>query len=178
MTSLILSLKLDQFAFDTLEALRKQYFPPAKNFLSAHVTLFHSLPGEEEDSITETLRDLCRQTSPLMLSFPKLRFLGKGVAVEIHSPELIELRQRLAGVWEPWLSAQDKLKLRPHVTIQNKVAGDVARRSYDRLSPAWKTFDGTGEGLLLWHYLDGPWELAGEFPFGNNITSDKIKGDV
>jgi 2'-5' RNA ligase len=165
MPPLILSLKLDQASFDTLEVLRQQYFPRARNFLSAHVTLFHALPGEQEAQIKQTLQDLCAETSIFQLSFPKLRFLGRGVAVEIESAELLQLRKKLATDWDASLTAQDKQGFRPHITIQNKVAPDEARRVFDRLAFAWKMDNGFAEGLMLWHYLEGPWELVGEFPF-------------
>ncbi len=165
MPPLILSLKLDQTSFRVLDNLRQQYFPPARNFLSAHVTLFHHLPGEQESSIKETLQDVCAETPEFSLSFPKLRFLGKGLAAEIESAELLKLQKTLATKWNGWLTAQDKQGFRPHVTIQNKVAPENARRVFDRLTFAWKMADGMGEGLLLWHYLEGPWKLVGEFPF-------------
>ena len=58
MPPLILSLKLDQASFDALEVLRQQYFPRARNFLSAHVTLFHQLPGEQETQIKQIFSNL------------------------------------------------------------------------------------------------------------------------
>jgi 2'-5' RNA ligase len=165
MPPIILTLKLDQTSFETLDILRQQYFPRARNFLSAHVTLFHALPGEQELSIRETLQNLCKETPVFPLSFPKLSFLGRGVAVEIQSAELLQLRKTLAANWDASLTVQDKQGFRPHITIQNKVAPDDARRVFDRLAFAWKMADGLGEGLQLWHYLEGPWELIGEFPF-------------
>lgn len=167
MPPLILSLKLDQASFDALDKLRQQYFPPARNLLAAHVTLFHQLPGEQESQIRQALQKLCAETPSFALLFPKLRFLGRGVAVEIESAELLQLRKTLATDWNDWLTAQDKQGFRPHITIQNKVAPDEARRIYDRLAFAWKMEAGRGEGLLLWRYLEGPWELVDEFPFTN-----------
>ena len=165
MPPLILSLKLDQASFNALDNLRQQYFPPARNFLSAHVTLFHHLPGEREQTIKEFLQEICAETPAFSLLFPGLRFLGKGVAVEIESAGLSRLRKTLATNWSDWLTAQDKQGFRPHVTIQNKVAPEDARRVFDLFAPDWKMDEGTGEGLLLWHYLGGPWKLVEEFPF-------------
>ena len=165
MPPLILSLKLDQVSFDAFDRLRQQYFPPERNFLAAHVTLFHHLPGEQEKSIKESLQKICDRTAQFSLSFPALRFLGKGVAAEIESAELVRLRKMLAAHWDGDLTAQDRQGFRPHVTIQNKVAPEIARRTFESLTTAWKMTNGIGEGLLLWHYLEGPWELIGEFPF-------------
>ena len=162
---LILTLKLEAIAFDRLDALRKRHFPAERNFLPAHVTLFHALPADQNSAIQQTLQAVCAETPALPLAFPTLRFLGKGVAVAIDCPELIRLRQRLTTDWHDWLSAQDRQPYRPHVTIQNKVRPDEARRLYDDLASVWEPLTARGEGLLLWRYLGGPWELVSEFAF-------------
>ncbi|MBD1995419.1 2'-5' RNA ligase family protein [Leptolyngbya sp. FACHB-541] len=165
LSPLILTLKLDQKTFSYFDQLRQQHFPPERNFLSAHITLFHALPGEQKSSIQQTLQDFRSHIPPLTLTFTTLRFLGKGVAVEVECPELIQLRQQLATHWHDWLSRQDQQGYRPHITIQNKVTPDQARLLYDQLVSEWKAFQGTGEGLLLWYYKGGPWELANQFDF-------------
>ena len=165
MQPLILSLKLKNAAFEFFDCLRKQHFPPERNFLPAHVTLFHALPGASETEIRQTLGKIANETALLRLRFPSVRFLGKGVAIEIESPDLIKLRGRLAEIWRENLGNQDLQKYRPHVTVQNKVAPETARELFERLSAEWKSFDSTGEGLLLWRYLNGPWELIEEFDF-------------
>lgn len=165
LSPLVLTLKLDPKTFSYFDQLRQQHFPPQKNFLSAHITLFHSLPGEQKLSLEQTLQDLCSHTSVLVLTFANLRFLGKGVAADVDCLELIQLRQQLATSWHSWLSRQDQQGYRPHVTIQNKVTPDQARSLYDHLKNEWKPFQGKGEGLLLWHYRGGPWELANQFNF-------------
>ena len=162
---LVLTLKLDPIAFERLNLLRQQHFPAKRNFLPAHVTLFHALPGDQESAIRQTLQTLCRQTSKLSVRFPTLRSLGRGVAIAIESPKLIEVRNQLAQGWSSELSAQDRQGYRPHVTIQNKVTSDEARCLYEQLSQTWQPIEGSGEGLLLWHYRGGPWELAAEFEF-------------
>ena len=43
---LILTLALDADSQAHFDALRKQHFPPAINYLAAHLTLFHHLPGQ------------------------------------------------------------------------------------------------------------------------------------
>jgi hypothetical protein len=52
-----LTLKLDQIAFAVLDDLRAQHFPREWNFLPAHVTLFHALPGDQEQAIAATLHN-------------------------------------------------------------------------------------------------------------------------
>ena len=161
----ILTLKMDAAAFARLDALRQAHFPPERNFLSAHITLFHALPGDQEAAIRATLAALCAATPMFTLSLPTVRFLGRGVAINVGSPALLTLRGRLAQQWHDWLSAQDRQRYQPHVTIQNKVAPAVARALYDQLSQNWPPLTAQGEGLLLWRYQGGPWAFVAEFPF-------------
>lgn len=165
MAPLILSLMLDHPTFTLLDDLRQRHFPPERNMVPTHVTLFHALPGEQEASIAALLDEIAGATPPLPLALPGVRFLGRGVAVEIEAPGLVALRRRLAHAWQGWLLPQDQQGYRPHATIQNKVAPHVARRLYDELSGTWSQRAGQGLGLLLWRYLGGPWERAGAFPF-------------
>ena len=160
---LILTLKLDQTTFEQVNTLRQYYFPPDRNRVPAHITLFHALPGEQEIAIGQQLQMQCAQTSRITLWLPTLRFLGNGVAIAVDAPELIRLRQTLATTWNHWLNAQDRQGYRPHITIQNKVASAEARQVYEQLQTEWQPICGYGEGLLLWYYQGGPWELAQEF---------------
>jgi len=162
----IVSLGLDKHSLEFLSELRQKHFPPERNHLKAHVTLFHALPGEEEARLRRDLCAMCAQTRALPLAFPALRFIGRGIAVDIECAPLIRLRAQLAKDWSQLLGPQDAQGWKhPHVTIQNKVAPEAARTLFDSLSTDWKPFEGTGEGLGLWRYLGGPWELVEEWKF-------------
>jgi len=162
---LILTLTIDKDTFAVLDNLRQQHFPPTRNVVPAHITLFHALPGEQEELIRQTLQTRCSATPVLSIFFPQVRSLGRGVAVVVDCPALIRLRQQLATTWSDLLGEQDRRAYRPHVTIQNKVSHAQAQRLYDRLAATWTPFGGHGEGLVLWHYMGGPWELVKEFAF-------------
>ncbi len=162
---LVLTLKLAQPAFERFDALRCAHFPPERNVIPAHLTLFHALPGEHLPAIRQTLAAAQAAAPALPLRFPAPRSLGRGVAIVVDSPALIALRARLAAAWGSWLSAQDRQGYRPHITIQNKVAPEQARLLQAELAGAWVPFETLGEGLLLWRYLGGPWELLEEFRF-------------
>ncbi|MBC7805380.1 MAG: 2'-5' RNA ligase family protein [Akkermansiaceae bacterium] len=75
------------------------------------------------------------------------------------------LHGRLAAMFEEWLSAQDRQKFQPHVTIQNKVAPEAAKELRTRLSGEWEPITARGLGLHLWRYRNGPWETVATFPF-------------
>ena len=163
---LILSLRFDAVTFEALDGLRRHWFPPARNQLSAHLTLFHQLPGEQAEAIAEQLSGASAATAALPVTLPSVRFLGRGVAINVSSDGLLRLRGELARAWQPWLTPQDRQGFRPHVTVQNKVTPAEARDLYERLRQTWTPLSGVGTGLQLWWYRGGPWELAGTFPFG------------
>lgn len=162
---LIVTLKLDEASFGWLNALRQAHFPPERNYLPAHITLFHALPGSEEDAIRGHLAAVSASIAPFQLEMPELRFLGRGVAIEVRSEALLSLRAQLARQFRSWLNSQDSQAYRPHVTIQNKVSPEAARSLLHSMSQQWRTGQASAEGLLLWEYLGGPWRGMAEFPF-------------
>ncbi|MGG5811984.1 2'-5' RNA ligase family protein [Falsiroseomonas sp. CW058] len=162
---LILTLALDPAAFARLDAERRAHFPPGRNLIPAHLTLFHHLPGAELPAVAARLAQVAAATPPLALRVAGLRFLGRGVAYEIESPPLRALRAGLAEAWRDWLTPQDRQGWRPHVTVQNKAAPDAARALFEEMRADFAPWAAVGEGLLLWHYRGGPWDAAGRFGF-------------
>ena len=161
---LIVTLKLDAASFARLDDLRREHFPAAINRLSAHLTLFHHLPGERLDEVAADLAAVARGPRPrLRIGAPRL--LGRGVAFDIDSAGLMQARRELARRWAPLLSAQDRQGFRPHVTVQNKVEPAAARALRDDLAQRLAPWDGEGEALQLWRYLGGPWAAEAEFAF-------------
>ena len=159
---LVLTLALDAAAQARFDVLRRAHFPPERNHLAAHVTLFHALPGEQEDAVRE---DLARAAAraPFPVRVPRVRSLGRGVAYDLDAPELTALRRRLADAWQPWLKPQDRGWRRAHITVQNKVAPEQARALLAELEAGFVPYDVEARGLALWRYLGGPWEpLASE----------------
>ena len=171
MQPFILTLQLDAASFEKFNALRQQHFPPSRNYLDAHLTLFHALPAASESQICADLDEICARTPPLQLHYPGLRFLGKGTAIEVEAPALVQLRRELSARWRALLGAQDSQVIKPHITIQNKVTPAKARALFDDLSEQWRPCDGNGVGLALWIYRGGPWEAAGQWRFEGNIEN-------
>lgn len=163
---LILTAWLEEPALARFEAMRRAYFPVERNQVPAHLTLFHALPGGTRDEIDEELAERCWQQEPFTAVARRLVFTGHGVAIEIDSPELVSLRIACAQSWADMLTPQDRQRYRPHVTVQNKVTPAHAQRTFDALQSMFEPWDFTIEGFDLWHYRGGPWERAGQFPFG------------
>lgn len=166
MEPLILTLWMDDISQQNFDRLREEHFPGGRNFIPAHLTLFHKLPGEREREISQTLNDLCNQQRPFSLTATGLIFMGRGVGYRLESPPLQSVREQLADTWWPWLGAQDRQGFRPHVTVQNKVPPDEARALHRSLEGTFALFEVEAEGLLLWRYLGGPWEPVGSYGFG------------
>lgn len=174
---LIVTLKLDEASFTQLNTLRQAHFPPERNYLPAHITLFHALPGAEKIAIRELLTAASASNVPFQLEMPGLRFLGRGVAIEVRSEILLSLRARLAEQFRNWLTRQDSQGYRPHVTIQNKVLPDVARSLLHSMMPNWRPCQATAEGLLLWEYLGGPWRQVADFSFFKSTDTTDVSSD-
>lgn len=166
MEPLILTLRMDDLSQQRFDRLREEHFPKRRNFIPAHLTLLHKLPGDREQEIAETLDDLCRRQEPFRLTATGLIFMGRGVGYGLESPTLQSVRKRLADAWWPWLGAQDRQGFRSHVTVQNKAPSDEARALHRRLEETFAPFEVGAEGLLLWRYLGGPWEPVGSYGFG------------
>lgn len=165
-TPLILTLRLDEESQTFFNALRRQHFPPERNYLDAHLTLFHHLPGAHLAALTQELTARSSALPPLSLQVTGLQFLGRGVAYALESSPVSELHRSLQQQWLSYLTPQDQQRRRPHITIQNKVEPAVARALYEELSATFQPFAAVGTGLHLWAYRNGPWESVQMFPFG------------
>ena len=161
---LILTLSLEPEAQAYFKRLRKLHFPPERNYLEAHLTLFHHLTLPEKE-IEETLLQLCQQQEPFPLQVTGLMPLGRGVAFKIKSERLLELHQQLQQHWFSTLTAQDQQKIRPHITVQNKVTPKAARELEQKLGEGFSPFTTRATGLTLWQYEKGPWRFQQQFGF-------------
>jgi hypothetical protein len=56
MEPLILTLRMDDLSQQGFNRLREEHFPKARNFIPAHLTLFHKLPGDREREISQALK--------------------------------------------------------------------------------------------------------------------------
>jgi 2'-5' RNA ligase len=176
MPPLILTLALDAASEAFFEAARQRWFPPERNLIPAHVTLFHHLPGEDGARLAAALARLCAAQRPAPVTVGGLRFLGRGVAYTLAAPEVAAFRAELARLWAGDLTAQDRQPWRPHVTVQNKVEPPVARALHERLLRDFVPFGATAVGVRLWRYLGGPWALESGQSFRGGPASSC--GDV
>jgi 2'-5' RNA ligase len=156
----IVTAEMDPESQQRLGGLRRQHYPPDRNFVPAHLTLFHRAGPAN----VETVAHISLPKRPLPLTFSGLRHLGYGVAVEVIAPELKAFRQAIVETFG-YVSKQDAQTWRPHVTIQNKVSGQAARTLYNQLAETYIAREGTATGLSVWEYRGGPWSLHETFEF-------------
>jgi len=161
---LIVTAEFGPADFAWFDRQRGEHFPPERNQLPAHLTLFHALPPSALAEAKSRLSTASRR-SPPQASVAGLMNLGSGVAYRIHSPELETIREELADAFHGLLNAQDSAGWRPHVTIQNKVAPKVAKALYNQLDAAFETRILALSGLALHEYRGGPWAPIGRWPF-------------
>lgn len=155
---LILTCLINQEAFDFFTDLRKKHFPSERNFLDAHLTLFHHLPADEPD-ILLAIQELCSGQPPFVLYIKEVVFTGKGVAYRIDCPPLKQLHHALQQRWQQWLIPQDRQGLWPHITVQNKVYPEEARALQKQLAAVFTPFEAMALGLSVWEYQGGPWSF-------------------
>jgi len=161
---LVVTAVLADAAQRDLDDQRTRYFPTQRRHVGAHVTLFHALPGELLDDVADALRAATDRPAPaLHVGEPFL--MGRGVGYRLRSGELVAAREEVAARFRDALTRQDGQRWQPHVTVQNKVEPDTARRTLAEVEAAHRPYDTTVRALALWHYRGGPWEAAGEFPF-------------
>ena len=161
--TLIVTLLINKDAEEFFTKLRDEHFPAAINYLKAHLTLFHNLP--EEDYIYQTLEALCKQQTSFQLAVPELRSSGNGVVFRIESELLKQLHAQLQTRFKEVLIPQDRQRLWPHITIQNKVPAQQAHELLNTLNKDFKPFSIEAQGFVVWEYLNGPWSLQRTYYF-------------
>ena len=165
-TALILTLQMDPASAERFTRLRQAHFPPERNWLAAHITLFHALPLAHLDDVLRDVADLAGTKDAFEMSVDRLLFLGRGVAYAISSPEAVSLRSHLAARWKNVLSRQDLAwQGRLHITVQNKVEPSIAKALHAELSREFVPRPIGAIGIQVWNYVGGPWEPVATFPF-------------
>jgi hypothetical protein len=162
--ALIVTAEIAARDFAWLDGLRRAHYPPERNRLPAHLTMFHALPPSAEAEVRTRLAQLVREPAPPARIEGPID-LGGGVALRVVSPALDRMREQLAAGLHGLLGAQDSGGWRPHVTIQNKIAPKVARALKQQLEVEFAPRPLAIAGLGLHRYLGGPWEDVAAYRF-------------
>lgn len=167
---LILTLQLDADTQRRFDDERRMHFPPGRTAVVAHVTLFHALQGADEPAIADVLVDTVAGIVAFDVSVRMPVSLGNGAAYPLASPTLHAMHRELQHRWWSSLTRQDQQGFRAHVTVQNKVSAEVARRTLAELRAAFVPFSCTAVGIRLWRYDGGPWTARGTYPFQSVVV--------
>lgn len=168
----IVTAELPADVFAWADGLRRSHFPPERNHLSAHVTLFHAFAPSLRDELRPLLASLAAAHAAPQCRITGLMSLGTGTAIALDSPGMLALRERIADRFHGALTAQDSHAPRLHITVQNKVTAEAAKTLQRELAPAVpdRRFAFTGFGLHI--YQGGPWEAAGSWKFRGKEVVD------
>ncbi|KAJ9096586.1 hypothetical protein QFC19_007118 [Naganishia cerealis] len=133
---LILTLSLDKSTHQFLTSLRSKYFPPHRNFLSAHVTLFHAIPPHRINELDEYLNTICTHQKGWDVFIGEPKKMGKGgVMVSVRErpsgtiesirEDLLHNMKQNTRSGEDNLTDQDLRRMgKPHVTVLNKAENE------------------------------------------------------
>lgn len=146
-------------------ALRAKHYPPERNYLQAHITLFHHLPPSHWPEIKARLAGLAHEFAPPAAYLREVMFLGRGVAYRVECPELLAMREELAADLHGLLTPQDQAKPRLHITVQNKVEPAEANALFAELSAGFEPRSMEITGFAAHFYRGGPWEHIQSWKF-------------
>lgn len=168
---IIVSAMFGEADFAWLDGLRRAHFPPERNHLPAHLTLFHHLPPSVLDELRRRIGDETRGVEAPRARLSGVMSLGRGVALRVESEVLGAIRARLADAFHPLLTPQDRAPWRGHVTIQNKVTPEEAATLRAAMNIDFRPKPVAISGLALWWYRGGPWEQIARYPFSRSARS-------
>src|SRR5207302_8939675 len=78
------------------DGLRRAHYPPERNRLAAHVTLFHSFAPSLREELLRVLGEFAAGYRPPQARIDGLMPLGTGTALAIHSPGMLAVREAIA----------------------------------------------------------------------------------
>lgn len=160
---LIVTAELGPEDFAWLDGLRRRHYPPDRNRVPAHLTLFQAIAPSAEGEVRRRLARMAAEPAPAA-RIEGVMNLGGGVALRVVSDDLDAVRRELADDLHGLLGAQDAGGWRPHVTIQNKVEPKTMRellRALEDFRPQPLAVSGLG----LHRYLGGPWQTLAVYSF-------------
>ncbi len=162
---LIVTAELGPADLARLDELRRRHFPPERNQLAAHLTMFHAIPAMLEPELKQRLAAIAASSPPPTATLAGLMDLGGGVAFRITSYDLDIIREDLSDAFRGSLTQQDSHGWRPHITIQNKVEPREAKALQQQMRAGFEPRPLDIKGIATWHYLGGPWQPIRSFVF-------------
>ena len=161
---LLITAELPPDAFAWADTLRRAHYPPERNRLGAHVTLFHGLPPSAQGEVIRLLAALGEYPPP-EARIAGLMDLGRGTAFAVDSPGMVALHAEMALILRGLIQQKDMRPLRLHITVQNKVSRKAARALQVELAEDIPTRSFQFRGLGLSQWRDELWRLVRLYSF-------------
>lgn len=161
---LLIVAELPPDVFAWAEGLRQAHYPPARNRLGAHVTLFHGLPPSAGEVVRGVLADLSRGPSP-QARITGLMDLERGTAFAVDSSAMADLHADMAERLHGLIQQKDTRPLRLHLTVQNKVPPAEARALQRELAASFRPRDFAFRGFGLYGWTGDQWRQDRLYPF-------------
>jgi len=161
---LLVVAELPPAVFAWADALRRSHYPPERNRLGAHVTLFHGLPPSAEPAVMSALAQCTRLPAP-GATIGGVMDLGDGTALTVDSPALVTLHEALAERLHGLIQQKDARPLRLHITVQAKVPPSQARALQAQLVRDIQPRSFAFRGLGLYGWTGDLWQQTKAFPF-------------
>ena len=125
---LIVTAELGAEDFAWLDGLRRRHYPPERNQLAAHLTMFHAIPPSAEQEVRGRLAACTKGPTPAA-KIAGVMNLGGGVAFRVVSDDLEGLRDELADHLHGLLTAQDAAGWGrlgyPHPSLEDLVSARI-----------------------------------------------------
>jgi hypothetical protein len=163
-TPLLITAELPPPVFAWADALRRAHYPPERNRMGAHVTLFHGLPPSAESAVRALLGEVSSRHPPEAW-VTSVMDLGGGTAFAVESPEMAALHGELAERLHGLVQQRDARPLKLHITIQAKVPPREARALQAELARDLPSRSFRFRGLVLSHWRDELWRPAQHYRF-------------
>lgn len=177
MRALIVTAWIHEDDLQPFHRLRERFFPNNRTFVSAHCTLFHHLPGDERDTVVESVREsvsafrqnhLPPGATALAVGVKSVFHMGRGVAYALELEPLRRLRAPIAERFAERLTPQDARKWRnPHITVQNKSSPEASLRLHRHLARRFEPCVVRVIGLQVFRYVGGPWAAEAAVKFAD-----------
>lgn len=161
---LLIIAELPPEVFVWADDLRRAHYPPERNRLGAHVTLFHGLPPSAEGEVRRLLGELAARPAP-EARIAGLMDLGRGTAFAVDSPPMVALHAEMAERLHGLIQQRDNRPLRLHITVQDKVSQAAARALQAELATDLPLMPFRFRGLALSYWRDELWRPAQLYPF-------------
>lgn len=161
---LIVTAVLGAADFLWADALRRSHYPPERNALPAHLSLFRHLPPGLEGELKRQLGVAARGPRP-QARVEGVMPLAQGVAISVRSPDLMAIWEQMAERFTGLLMPLDQGEPRFHITVQNKVSAQMARETRRALQDVVEPRSLVIQGLACWRYLGGPWAPVASYGF-------------